>query len=76
MRESAYLVRARHMCVEDVECNLVNERMCDPGAVMPISDLAQLVCLDLVHSDLIRLRIVLNRDICGHAAHSRNLSPA
>ena len=71
----AYLVGAEHVLVEDLHCDLVNEGVRDPGAVMAVRHLTELVRADLVHGDLVRLGVVLDGNLSGHAAHSGNTSP-
>ncbi len=63
------------MLVEDLHSDLVDERVRDPGTVVAVGDLAKLVCADLGHSGLIRLGIVLDWDLRGHATHRRYTSP-
>lgn len=62
------------MLVEDLPSNLVDERVCDPGPVVPVGDFAQLVRAHLLHRNLIRLVIALDRDLSGHSTHGGNFS--
>ena len=71
----AYLVRAQHELVEDLHRNFVEERVGNPGTVVPVLDFAQLVLPDLAHRNLVRLGIILDRDLRAHAAHRSDLAP-
>ena len=73
--EETDLVGTEHVFVEDLHCNLVDEGVRDPSTVVAIRDLAEFVRANLVHGDLIGLRIILDRDLRGHAAHCGNASP-
>jgi hypothetical protein len=47
----------------------------DPGAVAAVGHFAQLVLAHLLQRRLVRGRIVLDRDLRGHAAHRRRAAP-
>ena len=49
--------------------------MRDPRPVVPVPDLPQLVRAHLGHRDLVRLRVVLDRDLRAHTAHRSDLAP-
>ena len=69
------LVRAEHVLVEDLHSDPVDERVGNPSTIVTVRDLAELICADLVHGDLVRSRVVLNGDLGGHATHSSNSPP-
>lgn len=47
----------------------------DSRSIVSSGNFSQLVCLDLVHSGLVRSVVVLDRDLRRHAAHRCYLSP-
>ena len=63
------------MLVEDLHSDLVYEGMRNPSAVVAVGDLTELVSTDLVHRNFVCLRVVLNWDLCRHAAHGSNSPP-
>ena len=63
------LVRRLHVLVEDRLRDRDEPRVRDPGAVVPVGHLAELVGAHLGERGLVRLRVVLDRDLRGHAAH-------
>ena len=63
------LVRRRHQPVEDLHRDRHEARVRDPGAVVPVARLALLVGAHLGERFLVRLRVVLDRDLRRHAAH-------
>ncbi len=63
------LVRRLHVLVEDRLGDRDEPRVRDPGAVVPVGHLAELVGAHLGERGLVRLRVVLDRDLRGHAAH-------
>ena len=62
----------RHVLVEDLFGDRHQAGMRHPGAVVPGLHFAQLVLPDLFERLLIGLRIVLDRNLRGHAAHGVN----
>ena len=66
---------AKHVLVENLHRDLVDERVRNPSSVVAVGDLTELVGADLSHRDLVGLRVVLNRDLCGHSTHSGDSPP-
>ncbi len=69
------LVRRLHVLVEDRLRDRDQARMCDPGPVVAVGHLAHLVGADLRERGLVRLGVVLDRDLRGHAAHRVDPAP-
>ena len=63
------------MLVENFQSNIVEEGVSNPGSVVAVFDLSQLVGTDFAHSDLVGLEVVLDRDLGRHSAHSGDLAP-
>ena len=63
------LIRRRHPIVEHLSRNLDEGRMGDPGPVVALADLTQLVGAHFVERDVVRARVVLDRNLCRHAPH-------
>jgi len=61
--------------VKDVAGNLVDEGVRNPGSVVSSGDLAVLVCPDLLHSDLVGLGVIFDRDLRRHSAHGSDFAP-
>ena len=68
------LVRPQHMRVEDRLREGHQARMRDPSSVVTGLDLAQLVGAHPFERDLVRGRVVLDRDLRGHPAHRMHLA--
>ena len=62
-KKGVYLIRTKHVLIKDLTSNLVDQGVCDPGAVMSSSDFAELIRADLVHGDFVGLEVVLDRDL-------------
>ena len=63
------LVRARHVLVEHRFRDLDQARVRDPRAVAAVGGFAQLVRAHFLDRSRVRGRVVLDRDLRGHAAH-------
>jgi len=61
--------------VETFQSNVVEEGVSNPGSVVAVLDLPQLVGADFTHSDLVGLEVVLDGDLGGHPTHSGDLAP-
>lgn len=70
-----YLVRTGHVLVKRLHCNLVDERVRDPGAIVPKGHLADLVVSHFGHGDFVRLVVTLNRNLRRHATHCSDFAP-
>ncbi len=71
----SHLVGAKHVLVEDVHGNLVDQRVGNPCSVMSSGDFAQLISPDLLHSNLVGLGVIFDGNLSRHSTHSSNLSP-
>lgn len=65
-----YLIGTKHVLVKDFACNLVDERVGDPGTVVAIRDLAELVGTDLLHSYFVCFEVIFDRNLRRHSTHS------
>ena len=66
---------AKHVLVENLHRDLVDERVRNPSSVVAVRDLTELVGADLSHRDLVCLRVVLDRDLRRHATHGSDSPP-
>lgn len=65
----------RYVRIENLLCDRHQTRVRDPRAVVTGSDLAELIRPDLIERALVRLRVVLDRDLGGHSAHGVDSAP-
>src|SRR6266702_3795723 len=72
--EDTYLIGTQHMLIEDLMGNLVDQRMGNPGSVMPIGDFSKLVRADLVHRDFVCLLVVLDGNLSRHPTNGGHLA--
>ena len=49
--------------------------MCHPGTITAVGNFAQLVGAHFFHCGFIRGRVILDRNLCGHAAHGAGVAP-
>ena len=70
-----HLVRSEHVFIEDLHRNLVNQRVRNPGTVVSSSDLAQLVGAHFGHGYLVRLGVILDRNLGRHSSHGCDFTP-
>src|SRR5207253_11328099 len=67
------LIGLRHHGVERIERELYHSRMRHPRPVMAVVGFALLVGPHLGERVLVRLWIILHRDLRGHSTHSKNV---
>ena len=69
------LIGSKHVIIEDLASDGINERVGDPCTIVSSSDLAKLVGANLVHGDFVGLGVVFDRNLSRHSAHGGDLSP-
>ena len=62
------------MLIKDLTGDLVNQRVCDPSAIMAVGDFSQLVFADLIHSDLICVFIPFDGNLGRHPPNGGDLA--
>ena len=69
LAQAAEVVRAGHQAVEDLARHRHEPRVRDPGAVVAVAGFAFLVGAHACERARVRIGIVLDRDLRGHAPH-------
>ena len=68
------LIGAHHVLVKDLTGDLVDQRVCNPSAIMTVGDFSELVFADLIHSDLICFFITFDRNLGRHPPNGGDLA--
>ena len=68
------LIWRGHMRIEHFFGNRYQARMSHPGTITAVGHFTQLVGAYFFHRRFIGCRIILDRDLCGHAAHRKRLT--
>jgi hypothetical protein len=71
-----HLVRSNHSLVEDVESDLDEGGVGDPGTGVSGGALTSLVSADLLHGSVVAGVVVLDGDLGGHSSDGSDSSPA
>src|SRR5690625_4842812 len=65
------LVLSWHVFIKYFHRQLYHRRMCDPRAVVTVSDLTKFIGTHFLISFLVLLRIIFNRYLCSHSTNRR-----
>ena len=61
------MIGAQHVLIKDLTGNLVDQRVCNPSAIVAVGDFSELVLAYLIHRDLICLFITLDGNLGRHS---------
>ena len=68
------LIGTHHMLIKDVAGDLINQRVCDPSAIVAVGDFSEFVLAYFIHRDLICIFITLDGNLGRHPANGSDLA--